>query len=42
MDGDFSAGTKLRLRATEDGKLKYTLEQTDGTSEYGGGKVNGF
>jgi len=34
---DVSAGTKLRLRAAEDGKLEYTLEQIDGTSEYGGG-----
>jgi len=25
MDGDISSGAKLRLRAAEDGKLRYTL-----------------
>jgi hypothetical protein len=41
VDEDVPAGAKLRL-AEKDGKLQYTLEETDGTSEYGRGKVDGL
>ena len=37
VDEDVSARAKLRLRAAEDGKLEYTVELPDGTSEYEGG-----
>jgi len=39
VDKDVPPGAKLRL-AGKDGKLQYTLEEADGTSEYGGGKVD--
>ena len=39
VDEDVPPGAKLRL-AGKDGELQYTLEDADGTSEYGGCKVD--
>jgi hypothetical protein len=39
---DVAPEAKLTLGVGEDGKFEYTIEYTDGTSEYGGGKVDGL